>query len=89
MSENKYSGPYWAFISDITGMPLEIQKCRFAPTINPRPNGTWVELYRRGAADYLPSRMEQLTAVLQGHMEAMRPLLEEWGKLKKEAEASQ
>lgn len=80
---NSYRGPFWVFISDKTGMPLEVQKCTFRPTIHPA-SGDWEELWMRGAVDYLPSRLETLTSLIKGHMEAMRPLLEEWSEAKKE-----
>lgn len=32
----------WVWISDITGMPLAVQKCDFEPNINHAYNGKWV-----------------------------------------------
>jgi len=40
-----YTGPFWIFISAITGMPLQVEKLRFKPTVHPYPNGNWYEAH--------------------------------------------
>lgn len=49
----------------------------FQPTVS-LPGCEWIEVVR---ADSF-TRKKELEALISGHIEAMRPLLEEWGKLK-------
>lgn len=74
---SEYRGPFWAFILP-NGMPHEIRKCTFAPTISPSGvvGGDWVELYK--PHKFEPTKKEKLKSLIRGHMEAMRPLLAEW-----------
>lgn len=68
-----YEGPFWIFIGE-SGMPNCVEKCTFRPTILPFPKGEWHEVWIRN------SKKEQLETQIRGHMEAMRPLLDEWSK---------
>lgn len=45
-SEAMYKGPYWVFVSVLTGMPLKVEKCTFKPTIHPAgSHGDWIEMW--------------------------------------------
>lgn len=55
--------------------PIEVRRCAFKPTVAPR-GCEWVEM-----APVALTRKEALAAEIRGHIEAMRPLLDEWSAI--------
>jgi hypothetical protein len=65
----------WVCMSLNSGMPLEVQKCDFRPTIHPYPNTNWIRVYRENEM----TELQELETQIRGHQEAMRPLLQKVG----------
>jgi hypothetical protein len=68
---------FWIFIGESSGMPIEVQKCTFMPTIHPG-NGRWVAFSEsaehEAKADGIKEGMERAAKICDGFTETMKRL---------------